>query len=52
MTVRELIEKLYGMNPSSTVRVCSDSNTIDCEIVCIESGNQDNETIIYYFESN
>ena len=50
MTVRELIEKLYGFNPNSVVRICSDSDAMDYAIDCIESGNQDNETIIYFVE--
>jgi len=50
MTVHELIEKLYGFNPKSDVRICSDSDAIDYEINCIESGNSDNETIIYFVE--
>jgi len=50
MLVRELIEKLYGFNPNSEVKICSDSDTSEYSINCIESGLQDMEAVIYFSE--
>lgn len=49
-TVQNLINILLQYPPDWDIKICSDIDTVDYDINCIESGNKDKELIIYFSE--